>query len=98
MSEFRRFGTERIGDQVTQNDGNSREKVVLSTSHHHIILGQCQIFMEKNFDYRKFYIEFGFIQVKMFYRNGANDNKMTVCGFGFRESILLLHAFVPSLN
>ena len=74
MSEFRRFGTERIGDQVTQNDGNSREKMVFSTRHHRI-MGQSQIFMEKNFDYRKFYIEFSFIQVKMFNRNFANDNE-----------------------
>ena len=72
MSEFRRFGTERIGDQVTQNDGNSREKMVFSTSHHHI-MGQSPIFMGENFE--KFYIEFNFIQVKMFYRNFANDNE-----------------------
>ena len=38
-------------------------------------MGQSQIFMEKNFDYRKFYIEFSFIQVKMFNRNFANDNE-----------------------
>ena len=37
MSEFRRFGTGRIGDQVTQNDGNSREKMVFSTGNQHFI-------------------------------------------------------------
>ena len=61
-SEFNHSGRKDHGGQVTQNDGNSREKRVFPTGIKHIVGHKCGHLWAFCGHFAKFYIQFCFIQ------------------------------------